>query len=90
MKLISALILLTMVYGCAEDPADVSEAGGADLILAYGRIYTLDWDEPAADGTIMANAPHDASGWHPDAEAVVTKGGETNGFFDILKFKKMG
>jgi predicted amidohydrolase YtcJ len=39
-------------------------------------VYTLDWDEPATDGTVMADAPHDERGWHPDATAVVTRGGE--------------
>jgi predicted amidohydrolase YtcJ len=48
----------------------------ADLILVNGRVYTLDWDEPAPEGSIMAGAPRDESGWHPDAEAVASKGGE--------------
>jgi predicted amidohydrolase YtcJ len=48
----------------------------ADLILLNGRVYTLSWDEPALDGTPAANAPHDASGWHPDAEAIAVRGNE--------------
>ncbi|MDH5345991.1 MAG: amidohydrolase, partial [Gammaproteobacteria bacterium] len=60
---------------CGPDPDAVSEAGGADLILTNGRVYTLDWTEPAPDGTIMPDAPRDESGWHPDAEAVATKDG---------------
>jgi predicted amidohydrolase YtcJ len=76
MKLTTTIIFLTMLFGCAEDPAEVSEAGGANLILTNARVYTLNWDESSLDGTIAADAPHDAGGWHPDAEAVVTQGGE--------------
>jgi len=76
MKLIQAVVFLTFLVGCGEKPASVSEAGGADLILTNARVYTLDWDEPASDGTVMGNAPHDVGGWHPDADAVVTRGGE--------------
>lgn len=67
---------LVVLFACAEDPAAVSEAGGANLILINGRVYTLDWDEPGLDGTVTEGAPHDGSGWQPDAEAVVTQGGE--------------
>jgi predicted amidohydrolase YtcJ len=48
----------------------------ADLILLNGKVYTLSWDDPATDGTPAANAPYDASGWHPDAEAIAVRGGE--------------
>lgn len=75
-KQIQLAIFLAVLFGCAEDPADVSEAGGANLILTNARVYTLNWDEPALDGTLMPNAPHDDGGWHPDAEAIVTQGGE--------------
>ncbi len=75
MKLIYAGILLVILAGCTKDPADVSESGGANIILTNARVYTLNWDDPATDGTIAANAPRDASGWHPDAEAIVTQDG---------------
>jgi predicted amidohydrolase YtcJ len=47
----------------------------ADLILINGNVYTFAWDEPASDGVPAANAPHDASGWHPDAEAIAVRDG---------------
>ena len=75
-KLIQSAICLAVLFGCAEDPADVSEAGGANLILTNARVYTLNWDEPALDGTLMPDAPHNDGGWYPDADAVVTQGGE--------------
>ena len=59
-----------------RDSADGPGSDAADLILVNGRVYTLDWDEPAPDGSIMAGAPHDESGWHPDADAVATRGGK--------------
>ena len=46
----------------------------ADLIIDHGRVYSFSWDDPAVDGTPAAGAPHAASGWRPDAEAVVVKG----------------
>ncbi len=76
LKLSAAAIFLVMMAGCAEDPAEVSEAGGANLILTNARVYTLDWDEASPDGTIKPDAPHNDGGWHPDAEAIVTQGGE--------------
>ena len=76
LKPILALVFTAMLSGCGEDPASVTEAGGADLILTNARVYTLNWDDPTNDGTIAANAPHNESGWRPDAEAVVTQGGD--------------
>jgi predicted amidohydrolase YtcJ len=46
------------------------------LILTNGRVYTLRWDEPSPDGTVNPDAPAGGTGWQPDAEAVVTSGGE--------------
>ena len=71
--LLSAVFLLA---ACAPDPADVSSEGGADLVLINARVYTLDWAEPGPDGTPGEGAPRDDTGWHPDAEAVATRGGE--------------
>lgn len=75
-KLIATAVVIALSHGCSQDPAEEVGSAGADLILVNGRVYTLDWDEPAADGSIMSGAPHDDSGWHPDADAVATKGGE--------------
>jgi predicted amidohydrolase YtcJ len=75
-KLVFSLLLFSLLGACGPKPADVANEGGADLILINGRVYTLNWDEPAADGTIMPDAPRDERGWHPDADAIVTKGGE--------------
>ena len=75
-KLIATAVLIALNVGCSQDSADGSGSDAADLILINGRVYTLDWDEPAPDGSIMAGAPHDESGWQPDADAVATRGGE--------------
>jgi predicted amidohydrolase YtcJ len=47
----------------------------ADLLLVNGRVYTLSWGEPDADGRPASNAPHDANGWRPDAEAIAVRAG---------------
>ena len=73
---LTILAALLALSACSKDPADVAESGGADLILTNARVYTLDWGEAAPDGTIMPDAPRDEGGWHPDAQAVVTGGGE--------------
>ena len=75
MKLLKTLLFLTLVAGCAEDPGKAAKAEDASLILTNARVYTLAWDEPGLDGTVMPNAPHDESGWHPDAEAIAIQGG---------------
>ena len=76
MNLLKTLALLTLVAGCAEDTGDATKAEDASLILTNARVYTLNWDEPGLDGTVMPSAPHDESGWHPDAEAIAIRGGE--------------
>jgi predicted amidohydrolase YtcJ len=47
----------------------------ADLVLVNGHVYTLNWGEPDAQGQPAANAPHDAKGWHPDADAIAIRDG---------------
>lgn len=65
----AALILVVAACDAPEPPA-------ADLVLRGGRVYTLTWSEPSAeDGAPAADAPHDASGWHPDAAAVAMRAG---------------
>lgn len=90
MKLLKTLLFLTLVAGCAEDPGKAAEAEDASLILTNARVYTLAWDEPGLDGTVMPNAPHDERGWHPDAEAIVIQGGTilfVGSSDDALEFK---
>ena len=76
----SARILLLALTGwataCSQQTADEAAPDGASLILINARVYTLDWDEPALDGTPMAGAPITDTGWYPDAEAVVIAGGD--------------
>ena len=78
MKLLKTLLLLCLVYGCAEDPgpAESPASQEASLILVNGRVYTLAWDEPRPDGTASPEAPRDSAGWYPDAQAVAIRDGE--------------
>jgi len=80
MKAFAALppaILLLLLAACGTDqpetPAPAVEA--ADLVLVNARVYSLAWDDPAADGSLARGAPHDQDGWHPDAQAVAVRGG---------------
>lgn len=61
-----------LIAGCT--PSEQSKP--ADLILANARVYTMDWDDPAPDGTLASGAPRGEREWHPDADAVVIAGGE--------------
>ena len=74
-KLLAAVTLSIAVTGCSEKPATEGQNETASMILTNARVYTLNWDDPAPDGSAMPNAPHDESGWHPDADAVAIKDG---------------
>jgi predicted amidohydrolase YtcJ len=65
-RALAAALAIVPFLGCG--PETPEEA--ADLVLRNGRVYTFSWEDPAPDGTPAAAAPRDASGWHPDAEAV--------------------
>ncbi len=65
--------ILSLLTGCH---ILTSSEPRADLILCNGRVYTLNWGEPGPDGTPASDAPHDESGWTPDAEAIVIGGAQ--------------
>jgi len=64
-------VLPLALAACAAQPAPPA----ADLVLVNARTYSLSWPDPAADGTPATGAPHDGSGWRPDAEAVAITAG---------------
>jgi predicted amidohydrolase YtcJ len=68
---VAAAGLALCAVACGGEPG----VEPADLLLLNGRVYTFSWDDPALDGTPAANAPFDAEGWHPDAEAVAVRDG---------------
>ena len=72
----TTLMIVAFLSSCSPDPVEQAGDEGADLILINARVYTLNWDDPKADGELDSDAPNDASGWHPDADAVATKGGD--------------
>ena len=90
MKMKQLIVLIacgvsTLLSGCAPE-----ESKPADLILVNARVYTMDWDDPAPDGTLSTDAPHDERQWHPDADAIVVTGGEitfVGGTADARKYQ---
>ena len=67
-------LVSVLLTGCAGDePADSTP--DADLLLTNGRVYTLDWESPAPDGSVSTTAPFGEAGWYPDAGAVAVIGG---------------
>ena len=75
-SVLSVMTLLVALSSCSQDPREQVGDEGADLILINARVYTMSWDDPQADGTLDSDAPRNESGWYPDAEAIVTKGGD--------------
>jgi predicted amidohydrolase YtcJ len=71
-----SLMIVAILSACSPDPVEQAGDEGADLILINARVYTLNWGDPQSDGQLDSDAPNDASGWHPDADAVATKGGD--------------
>ncbi len=77
----TALVCLfcIVLMGCSEKNSDknrlqkTNSIDVADLILINAKVYSLNWDEPDANGTPAVNAPYDTSGWHPDAQAIAIK-----------------
>ena len=65
-------VVVTLITACSPG----EESKPADLILVNARVYTLDWDDPAPDGSLSSGAPRGEREWHPDADAVVITGGE--------------
>ncbi len=89
LRQLSALLPLLFFAACSKD-SDAPGPDGASLILTNARVYTLDWNDPAADGTPAIGAPYDDSGWRPDADAVVVTAGTINfvgSSIDALKFQ---
>ena len=66
--LLIGLLVTGFLGACSRTP-------DADIILLNGRIYTLDWGDPARDGTPAPDAPVGPDGWHPDAEAAAIADG---------------
>lgn len=73
-RLAGLVLLAALLVGCSRPEGTQAAAGPADLLLINARVYTLAWDDPARDGTPASNAPRDAGGWHPDAQAVAIRG----------------
>ncbi|MGH8168249.1 MAG: hypothetical protein ACREQ1_13485, partial [Woeseiaceae bacterium] len=74
MKTVRLSLVLFIIAGLTACSGETSHPGDADLLLINGRVYTLDWNDPAGNGALPEDAPHDGSGWQPDAEAVAIKG----------------
>jgi hypothetical protein len=69
-----AFLLAAILSACGDPAGD--DGAAADLLLINGRVYTLNWSEPAGDGSLKPDAPHDEKGWKPDASAVAVRNGQ--------------
>lgn len=70
-RLAAVTTLVATLAACASEPPPPP----ADLVLVNAKVYSMSWADPATDGTPATGAPHDASGWRPDAAAVAITGG---------------
>ena len=71
--LFTCLLILPLLCASCVRAGRVEQA---DLVLTNCRVYSLAWPAPGTDGAPAGGAPHDASGWHPDAEAVAARAGK--------------
>ncbi|NNF15425.1 MAG: amidohydrolase family protein, partial [Gammaproteobacteria bacterium] len=69
-------VIPVFLISCSALKTTTENPNTADLILTNARVYTLNWDEPALNGTPASNAPFRNAQWHPDAEAVAISNGE--------------
>jgi len=73
------LSMLVFISACSDNESTPLETSPpaiiADTIFINANIYSLNWSEPAADGTPAANAPFKDNQWQADADALaVVKG----------------
>lgn len=66
---LAAVLPALLLSSCGDNIAP------ADLLILNGRVYTLAWPDPAADGTPDEAAPHAEDGWTPEAQAVAIRDG---------------
>jgi predicted amidohydrolase YtcJ len=69
-----AVAWFLLVAASCSSSGQADKGVGADVILLNGKVYTFNWDEPAADGTPAKNAPYSQTSWKPDAEAIAVAG----------------
>ncbi len=74
-RLILGMLAVTLAAACTSESERLAAKEGADLILTNARVYTLRWGDPAPDGTLDPDAPHNGA-WQPDADAVAVKSGD--------------
>jgi len=74
-KLIRCVTLGLLVCSSFSAGCRSETETAADLLLVNGRVYSLAWGEPSADGAVAADAPRDTASWQPDAEAVAVADG---------------
>jgi predicted amidohydrolase YtcJ len=74
------IIFITSLSACDNSTTtqvpEVAPKSVADTIFINANIYSLNWDEPALDGTPSTNAPFEMNKWRADAEAIAIAGGD--------------
>ena len=73
-KLTTAACCLLLAGAALSHACMITPDDPADLVLERGRIYTLDWGDPGPEGEPAPDAPYDAAGWRPDAQALAIRG----------------
>lgn len=75
-SLAMATALLIGLAACRDQAGDRSPRQAADLLLTNARVYSMAWGDPAGDGRLSSDAPHDEGGWRPDASAIGIRDGK--------------
>ena len=70
-------LLMLLLNACSPTPPSTSDnLQIADLVIINANVYTLAWQDPAADGSLAQDAPHDAESWQADAQALAIANGK--------------
>jgi len=76
MRKIGIVVVSLILNACSPtSPSATDNPQTADLVIINASVYTLDWPDPAADGTLARSAPHDGTFWQPDAQAIAIADG---------------
>jgi predicted amidohydrolase YtcJ len=68
-----SLFSFTLVALAACNRAAENDGPVADLVLTSGKVYSLNWADPDAEGRPSPGAPFAGGEWSPDASAVAIK-----------------
>lgn len=77
MKNIISILMSVLLVACSGEQTEQqsSQSVVADSIVHNGKVFSLSWGEPDAEGMPANDAPYAGGIWSPDGEAIAIKDG---------------